>query len=214
MVLWYNYCVIVMGALQNISSIIQVFLLNNGILGILLSSLVIFVESIAPCMPLGVFCTSIFYSYGNTYGLLICWISTVLGCIASYKLCNKYIRGFIENKLIAKLGYKNQERIEYIISYINRLSLSGLTLIIACPFTPAFVFNIAAGLANVDKRKLYPALIIGKPFMIYFFGTIGVSLLESFNNPFILLRVGVMLMIAYALSKICDYIIKNNEEEA
>ena len=201
-----------MELLQNLSNVMQDFLLNQGILGILISCAVIFVESIIPCMPLGVFITGIFYSYGTEYGLIICWLSTILGCMVSYNLCNKYIREFIENKFIKKLGKKSQKKIDHVINYIDNLSLSSLTLLVACPFTPAFVLNIAAGLANVDKKKYLISLVVGKPFMIYFFGTIGTSLLESFNNPYIIIKVIIMLFIAYVLSKVCDYIVKSKEE--
>ena len=197
-----------MEALQGIGNSVQGILLGIGALGILLSFGVIFIESIIPCMPLGVFITGIFYSYGTLNGLLLCWIATTLGCITSYHLFNKYIRNFFETKIINKLSQKTQDKIYNIMSYINNLSLSSLTLLIACPFTPAFVLNIAAGLADVDKNKFYMATIIGKPFMIYFFGALGTSLLESINNPYILIKVFIMLSIAYVLSKICDRLVK------
>lgn len=194
--------------LQNIGSVTQSFLLNNGILGIFISCAIIFIESILPCMPLGVFVTGIFYTYGNFYGLLLCWICTCLGCMASYHLCNKYIRNFIENKFIKKLRKKTQRKIYEVIEYIDGLSISSLTLLVACPFTPAFVLNIAAGLADVDKKKYLTALIVGKPFMIYFFGVIGTSLIESITDPNTIIKVLLMMFVAYGLSKICDKLVK------
>ena len=39
---------------------------------------------------------------------------------------------------------------------INKISLPGLSLIIACPFTPSFVINIGSGLSNIkyDNWKI------------------------------------------------------------
>ena len=61
-----------MEALQGIGNSVQGILLGIGALGILLSVGVIFIESIIPCMPLGVFITGVFYSYGTLNGLLLC----------------------------------------------------------------------------------------------------------------------------------------------
>ena len=73
-----------MELLQSLGNSLQTMLLSIGALGVALSCGMIFIQSIIPCMPLGVFITGIFYSYGNSVGLLMCWISTCLGCITSY----------------------------------------------------------------------------------------------------------------------------------
>ena len=197
-----------MELLQSLGNSLQTMLLSIGALGVALSCGMIFIQSIIPCMPLGVFITGIFYSYGNSVGLLMCWISTCLGCITSYYWCNRYLRSFIETRFIKKLRKKTQNKIYSVISYIDNLSISSLTLLIACPFTPAFVINIAAGLAGIDKKKFYTALFIGKPFMIYFYGNIGTSLIESMNNPYTVLKVCIMLLAAYGFSKLCDRLVK------
>ena len=44
--------------------------------------------------------------------------------------------------------------------------------------------------------------IIGKIFLVYFWGFVGVSLIESIKNPIYLVRVGILLAIAYVISKI------------
>ena len=68
------------------------------------------------------------------------------------------------------------------------------------PFTPAFLVNIAAGLSKIETKKFILAILIGKIFMVYFWGFIGVSLIESLKNPFILLKVLILLIIAYIVS--------------
>lgn len=197
-----------MNMIQGIGNSIQTSLLGIGAYGILLSFAIIFVESIVPCMPLALFITGIFYSYGNLYGFLICWSATVLGCLTSYYLFNKVLSNFLDKFLIKRLSKKTNDKINTVKSYISDLSLSSLTLLVACPFTPAFIVNIAAGLTNVDAKKYTLAMIIGKPFMIYFYGAIGSSLIDSFNNPYVLFKIGIMLLVAYGISKICDRLVK------
>ena len=197
-----------MNMIQGLGNSLQTALLGAGAYGILLSCALIFVESIIPCMPLGLFITGIFYSYGTLYGFLLCWISTVLGCVTSYYLFNKLLSNFLDKVILKRLSSKTNSKIHDVKSYIGNLSLSSLTLLVACPFTPAFVVNIAAGLTNVDSKKFILSMIIGKPFMIYFYGMIGTSLVDSFNNPYVFIKIGAMLLVAYLLSKVCDRLVK------
>ena len=50
---------------------------------------------------------------------------------------------------------------------MTNIDFNTLVVIIAIPFTPAFLVNIAAGLSNIPIKKYIFALLIGKPFMIY-----------------------------------------------
>ena len=86
------------------------------------------------------------------------------------------------------------------MNYIEHLSLSKITIILAIPFTPAFAMNIAAGLANMDKKKFFIAVVVSKIFIIYFCGIVGTSLLDSLQNPKSLIVVVGMIALAYVLS--------------
>ena len=48
--------------------------------------------------------------------------------------------------------------------------------------------------------KFLISSIIGKPFMVYFWGYIGVTLLESLTHPEYLVKIVIMLIVAYVLS--------------
>ena len=54
----------------------------------------------------------------------------------------------------------------------------------------------------MSYKKFLGALLIGKVFLVYFWGFVGVSLIESIKNPIYLVRVGILLLIAYVISKI------------
>ena len=195
-----------MAFIQELSTNLQTYLLSIGIMGAFLSCGIIVAESILPCMPVAIFISILFYTFGSFFGFVMCWLCTILGCVISYKVCRSKLRGFVINKFIVRLSEKNQRRINNIIEYITGLSTTSLTVLMALPFTPAFVVNIAAGLANVRKKKFYTALIIGKAFMVYFWGYVGKSLLESMTNPLIIVKVVAMLVGAYVLSKISSKI--------
>lgn len=86
----------------------------------------------------------------------------------------------------------------------NKLKLEQLTLLIAIPFTPAFMVNIAAGLSNMDAKKYLISIIIGKIFLVYFWGFIGTGLIESIQNPKILIKIAIYLVISFVISKIIN----------
>ena len=75
-------------------------------------------------------------------------------------------------------------------------------MIIALPFTPSFLVNIAAGLSNVNKRKYIIALLVGKIFLVIFWGFVGTSLISSFKNPINLLYISLLLGACFIVSKI------------
>ena len=94
--------------------------------------------------------------------------------------------------------------------YIENMSLTKITVILAIPFTPAFMMNIAAGLVNMNFKKFFIAILISKIFLIYFWGFVGTSLVESFQNPSSLITVVVMMLLAYGMSLIIKKVFKVN----
>lgn len=182
--------------MENLNEIIVNFLNQIGILGPIFACLLILVESILPPLPLALFIGINFISFGHFLGFLISWLFTIIGCIMSFMIFRK---GFNEkfNILI-----KDRKRIFNLMERFSNIKLSSLTLLIAIPFAPAFMINIAAGLSNIDFKKYLTALIIGKISLVYFWGFISTSLLESVKNPMILIKVGLFLLGAYIVSKI------------
>lgn len=191
----------IQGLLEDIDVLTETVLSNLGIWGALLSCLLIVVESILPVLPLCVFVTLLFYTFGNIIGFFISWICTCIGCYISFILFRSKVKGWFENKLV---NGKVKGQIEKIRKYIDNISLSGLAVLVAIPFTPAFAVNIAAGLSNMPKKKFILGILIGKIFMVYFWGYIGTTLLESITHPIYLLRICILLLIAYIISKVVN----------
>lgn len=185
-----------MEILEVLDNIITNLLSLLGTWGALLGCIFILFESIIPVLPLSVFITLNFMTFGSTLGFLISWIFTVLGCMMSYYI---FRRGVSDNRLI-KL--KETKTFGKVINVVENMNFNNLTLLIAIPFTPAFLVNIAAGVCRVDSKKYLLSLMIGKISLVYFWGYVGVSLIEALKNPLILIRVFILVVIVYIISVI------------
>ena len=162
---------------NNIVSYLQIF-------GIPFGCFIVILESIIPALPLGVF--------------IISWASTILGCLLSYCFFKRFVGKKLENRI------NTHPKIKKIILVIKNISLSNLVLIVALPFSPAFLINIACGLSKTDIKKFLTAIAIGKLSIIYFWGFISKSLLESITDIKTLITVLVMLILSYAISKLIN----------
>ena len=183
--------------IQNIDVLTEAFLSELGILGGIIASILMIIESILPMMPLFVFITLTFYTFGKWLGFIICWACTCMGCFLSFAIFRSKIKKWFE-KRIAKPGSKTRK----LMKYIEKMSLASLALLVAIPFTPAFTINIAAGLSNMSFKKFSYAMLIGKIFMVYFWGYIGTTLVESLTNPLYLVKIIIMLTLAFIVSKV------------
>ena len=186
------------GLILNTYDAIMNFITELGPYGPILACILIGLESIFPVIPLFVFITFVFLAFGRILGFIISYIFTVLGCLLAYQLVKKYFSGFANKKFGKKPIFKKS------INYVEKLNVQKITVLLSIPFTPAFMVNIAAGLAKMDFKKFLTAILISKVFLVYFWGEIGTSLIESFKNPEALIRVVLMVAIAY----FCTLIIK------
>lgn len=184
--------------MENIYELIMSFISDISGLGIFLNCLLIIVESIIPPLPLGLFITILFVNYGTFIGFIISWISTIIGCVVSFylfqtifkEIVDKYIR---KNKLANKF-----------VTLIDNIKFNNLVLIIAIPFTPAYLVNIAAGVSKISIKKYFKALLIGKISLVLFWGLIGTNIIDSFKNPISILKVLMLILITYLVSKIIN----------
>ena len=166
--------------------------------GILFGFFLVFIESFIPALPLSVFVALNVNAFGFFTGIIISWIATSIGSILCYLLFS-----LIESKLTTKfLNKKLVKKIKNGIDKFQNISLSRLVLIITLPFTPSFLVNILCGITGVSKEKFITALLIGKIFVIIFWGYIGMSFIESITDIKSLIYIVVALLISYLVSKI------------
>lgn len=183
-----------MAIFEAIDEFITLLLGVLGSWGAILGCIFILFESIIPILPLSVFITLNFMTFGSLVGFIISWVFTVLGCMLSFWIFKNGISERLYNR------FKNVNKLSNFMDLMHDMNFANLVLMIAIPFTPAFLINIAAGISRVDTKKYLYALMIGKISLVYFWGYIGVSLIESFKNPMILIRVVVILIIMYVVS--------------
>lgn len=186
--------------MKNIDIWLTNFLLNIGVFGYVLSCICILFESIIPILPLSVFITILFYKFGCVIGFLISYIFTILGCLLSYKIFNSNLRIIFENYI----SKNDKNKLDKLVKRIKKIKLNSLSLLIAIPFTPAFLINIAAGLADIDRKKYFLSLLIGKIFLVGFWGFIGTSLINSIKNPINLVFVLISLIVCFIISKLVE----------
>lgn len=184
--------------MENIYDWIMNFITDIGSLSIILNCFLIIIESIIPPLPLSVFITILFVNYGPLLGFLISWIFTVLGCLLSFYLFQNILKKFIDNK-ITKYDFANK-----FLTIVGKIKFNNLVLIIAMPFTPAFAVNIICAISKMNVKKFLPAIIIGKAFMVLFWGYVGTNVLESMKNPLIIIKVILLLIITYIISKLVN----------
>lgn len=183
---------------DNVYNFIMALITGSSFYGPIIACLLIFFESIIPILPLFVFITILFISYGFLWGYIISYILTCLGCFFSFYLCRKYLRKYFIKK-VRKINKLNS-----FMKIIDNISLSNLSLLIALPFTPAFLVNIAAAISDMEFKKYAVAIIIGKLFMVAFWGFIGTSLIESLKNPKIMIIIALMMLVVYIISKLVN----------
>lgn len=169
--------------------------ISNG--GVLLGMFLIIIESFIPVLPLSVFVALNTHTFGLLPGILMSWVSTCIGCFISYSIFY-----YVSNNVIYKhLSKKTMKKVDKAIDKFKNIALSNLTVIITLPFTPAFLINILSGVSGMSRKKFLVAILIGKVFMISFWGYIGKSLVESMTDITTIIIMSIMIIIAYVLSK-------------
>lgn len=183
----------IFGAINNFINFMISYL---GVAGPILGCCLITIESIVPILPLCVFITLNCMTFGPILGFIISWFFTCLGCYLSFLLFRKKIKNWFDRKI------RVMESANKLMKVVEKCNEGELAMIVAVPFTPAFLVNIAAGLSKMEQKKFLLGIGIGKLFMVYFWGFIGTNLIQSLTNPLILIKVACMLIIAYTLSKL------------
>ena len=177
---------------RNFNEVLDTFLEGLGIWAPVISSLLIIVEGVLAFLPLFVFVTINVHTLGFILGGSISWICTVTGSFITFYLCRK---GF------SKFLYKKDKK-RKLMGKIDKLKFSQIVLIISIPFAPSFFINVAAGLSHIPMKKFFYSLLLGKVCVIIYCSFIGTSLVESFTNPYALLKVLLLVAGGYVVSKV------------
>lgn len=173
----------------------EMVLNNNYFVSLFIGMGVIVLESMIPILPLALFIALNMIVFGNFIGFIISWIATIMGCSLSF---------FVFRKGLSKRIYKNIEdkpRTQRIMNIVSNISFSKLVIVMAIPFTPAFSVNIGAGLSKMKYKKFLMACIISKISIVYFWGFVGTTFVESMSDITVIFKLLLILLIAFILSK-------------
>lgn len=184
-----------MDIINNIIDFCTNFISTGGMFfGIFLT----FMESFVSILPLSVFVTLNCNAFGFFVGILISWIGNCIGgtlCYTLFKFIRRKLHNKFKKKIIKKVGNG--------IDKFDKISFTQLVLLYTLPFAPTSLFNTLSGLAEMKKEKFVCALLIGNSFSIFFWGYIGMSLIESTDLKSIIIAC-ILLVIAYVVSKIVN----------
>lgn len=183
--------------LENLNTLVTTTIESLGVFGPLLGSLLIIVESIVPILPLSLFITLNFLAFGSLIGFITSYILTVIGCNLSFYLCDRVL----SNRLEYLIKKYDKNKILTLTRKFSNIKFINLVMLMAFPFTPAFMINILSGVSSMPHKKFFIASLCGKAFMVFFWGYIGVTLVQSLTNPIYILEIVLIMVVAYILSK-------------
>ena len=182
--------------LDVVNTLVETIRTSNIFISIFLSLGIIILESIFPILPLALFIATNVLVFGNIFGFILSWVGTIMGCILSFmafrKGFSKYLYRYIDTKEMGK----------EVMNSISNINFSGLVLVTAMPFTPAFLVNIVCGLSKMSFKKYLFAMLLAKISIVYFWGYVGTTFVESLENPIALFKLGIILIITYIISHI------------
>lgn len=182
---------------QDVITFLKDIVLNNNIfISLLVGFSVIVLESIIPILPLAVFIALNMIVFGNFTGFVLSWIATIVGCQFSFLIFRKGFSKKIYNNI------DDKPRTKKLMNIVSNISFSKLVIIMAIPFTPAFSINIGAGLSKIEHKKFFLATLIAKISVVYFWGFIGTTLVESITDITVIIKLLIILLVAFFLSKI------------
>ncbi len=184
--------------MNTFSENLEAFLLGLGFMAPLFSSFFIVIEGVLAFLPLIVFVTINFMTMGPIIGGVVSWACTVFGSYLSFLLFRKGFSKLFQKKI------QNKKRATKFMKLIDHLKFKQLVLIIGIPFAPSFFINMGAGLSHISQKKYLYALLMGKVLVIAFCGYLGINLIECLTNPYALIKVVVMLVVAYIVASVVN----------
>ncbi len=178
-----------------IDTLIDFFLTNGPILGFV----GVFSEAFITILPLSALVALNVGAFGYVFGIVLSWFATVAG---SY-LCFSLFR-FFSKKLFKTKFMKKKKNLTNNIIKMKNINFSSLVILIAVPFTISSLINLLAGLSLMSRKKFLAAILIGKFFMITFWGYVGGNIVKNGLNLKSVIISIILIILAYIISKIVN----------
>ena len=107
---------------------------------------------------------------------------------------------------------KHQKELKKLEKKLRTIPFSHFVLLVALPFTPAFLVNIACGLSKMSLKKFVMGILLGKLSIVFFWGFVGTSVIESITNINTIIIISLLLVASYLLSKLVSKQMHLNDE--
>ena len=169
-----------------------------GLFAPLFACFIMFIDAIFPILPYALIIPFLIHYFGLVFGLIMAWVLVCFGCYVSFKFSRKHFKIIIDNKFMKRY----EKTVKKWTKIINDVPFEHLVMLLAVPFTPAFLMNIVAGVSGMKNRKFIVAIMVGKVFLIAFWGYVALSLMDSVNNPTNVLFVIILVGFAFVVSKV------------
>jgi len=184
--------------IQNFDVYVIELIYGLGIITVVIAAILMYLSSIFPFLPYAVIMPFLFQYFGLPLGFVIAWILTCLGCFTAFKI----IKSGSDSLFNLKIVRKHELILTKWLMIVKNARLEQFVMMLSTPFIPAFLMNIVSAVSGMSKRKYIVGIMIGKVFLLAFWGFIGVSLVESFENPTNLLLIIILLGFAFVVSKL------------
>lgn len=186
----------IISSLQSIDMSLNNLLVDIGFIAPIISTILIYLESLFAFLPLVVFITINTKTLGFVLGVLVSWIFTTLGGFTVSFLCRKGFSKFFNKNL------RKKKKIRNFMKMIEGLSFQKMVLIISIPLMPSFLINVCSGLSKIELKKYFYALAIGKIFIVTFWSYVGNNVIECLTDPAKIVKVILLMLFTFVLTKI------------
>lgn len=186
----------IVSSLQSIDMSLNNLLIDVGVIAPILSTILIYLESLFAFLPLVVFITINTRTLGFVLGVIVSWIFTTLGGFTVGWLCRKGFSKFFNKNL------RRKKKIRNFMKMIEGLSFQQMVLIISIPLMPSFLINICAGLSKIKLKKYFYSLAIGKIFIVCFWAYVGNNVIACLTDPSKIVKVGLLMLFTFVLTKV------------
>lgn len=186
--------------MDTIQNLIDTFtnLISNG--GLFAGFFIVFLECFIPALPLSVFVALNVNAFGFVVGVLLSWSATCLGGFLCYTLFYQ-----LEDKLLERIFHKERAvKLRSKVEKFQKIPFSFFVVLITLPFTPSSLINILSGLSKMPRNKYIVSILIGKLFMILFWGYVGLKVLGDITDIKSLIFIGIGLVLSYVISRIVN----------
>ncbi|MEF9990645.1 MAG: VTT domain-containing protein [Romboutsia sp.] len=164
-------------------------LADYKILAMVAGLLIVGLETFIPIIPVLAIVVANAFILGMWLGFLVSWVGSAIASILLYYLANR----FSQSNLFER--YKNEQKTQKIIMWIQKQGFNTIFISYSCPFIPDFLITITSGFTSLDIKTFISGMVCGKFVMFLLVSYVGEDIVSFFSNPtkIVVLIVAILL---------------------